>query len=100
FLLDRIFYEGLASTRFLPPSQSWVSDGLSLSEPRQTEPGKIQLSGTCHWLSGGEGCERYRFDIDTSRKPYRYSFKLSGGRRDVQKLYIAKTDEGWFANAT
>ncbi|MEL7023526.1 MAG: hypothetical protein AAGL69_07225 [Pseudomonadota bacterium] len=97
-LISLLFHEALNRV-YSSSIQEWISDGLSVSEPQDMGGGRVRMTGACYWLSGGETCERYQFDIDTSRDPYRYSFKLKGGRKNEQVAYIAKTDDGWFINA-
>ena len=99
-VLEEILNDGLDA---LPASPAWsdlVSDGLSISEPCLQRPDRVTVQGGCYWLAGGVGAERFRFDVDPSRSPLRYSFKFTGGRRDHQVLYLAKCDEGGYANAT
>ena len=99
-LLLYIFVDALRSVSRESPIARWSCDGLSPRDPEFIDSRRVQIDGICFWLVGGKGCERFSFDVDLSREPLRYSFKLFGGRRETQALYVAKTDEGWYVNAT
>lgn len=99
-VLEFIFRDAQRSVGGSGGFSDWNSDGFAVYESGTFSPTHVRLSGRCYWLDGGDGCDRYVFDLDPSRQPLRYSFKFVGGRRERQGLYVAKTDDGWYANAT
>jgi hypothetical protein len=55
----------------------------------------VTLSGVPYWLSGGDGCDRFRLDVALGQEPLLYSYKFTKAATDEQLLYIGKTPDGW-----
>jgi hypothetical protein len=58
----------------------------------------ITLRGVPYWLSGGDGCDRFRLDVALGEEPLLYSYKFTKSATDEQVLYVGKTPDGWLVN--
>jgi hypothetical protein len=56
------------------------------------------LRGVPYWLSGGDGCDRFRIDVALDTNPLLYSYKFTNSMTDEQVLYVGKTPDGWRVN--
>ena len=79
------------------PTRYWDLDDLSCdSADRIGEV--VTLQGTSNWLTGGEGCDRFRLDIALDSHPLLYSCKFTHNVTGEQVLYVGKTPEGLLIN--
>ena len=58
----------------------------------------VTLKGIPNWLSGGDGCDRFRIDVALDKAPLLYSYKFSKSSTDEQVLYVGKTPTSWLVN--
>jgi hypothetical protein len=56
------------------------------------------LGGVPNWLSGGEGCDRFRLDVSLDTDPLLYSYKFTNSATGEQVLYLGKTPDGWLVS--
>jgi hypothetical protein len=78
-------------------SRYWDLDGFSYDSMSRCG-GVVTLQGVPYWLSGGDGCDRFRIDVALETKPLLYSYKFTNSMADEQVLYVGKTPEGWHIN--
>lgn len=78
-------------------SRYWQLDDL-LCDSMSRAGDVVTMRGIPHWLSGGEGCDRFRLDVALDKEPLLYSYKFSNGLTGKQVLYVAKTPDGWLVN--
>ena len=58
----------------------------------------VTLQGVPYWLSGGQGCDRFRLDVALQTQRTLYSFKFTNSMSGEQLLYVGKTRSGWLIN--
>ena len=58
----------------------------------------VTLLGASNWLSGGDGCDRFRLDVALDKNPLLYSCKFTNSVTGEQVLYVGKTPGGWVVN--
>src|SRR5687768_14231014 len=65
--------------RLLPgnrQSRYWDLDDLSCDFMSRSG-GVVTLQGVPNWLSGGDGCDRFRLDVALDTNPLLYSYKFT-----------------------
>lgn len=78
-------------------SRYWQLDDLSCDFISRTRD-VVTLKGVSNWLSGGDGCDRFRLDVSLNSKPLLYSYKFMNSISNEQILYVGKTPSGWLVN--
>lgn len=89
------FFQSLQ--REIVPYAYWAIDDFEI-QSKSTKMDHLSLEGAAYWLEGGENCSLVRVDIGQNTDPLLYSFKFYGEQGGSQKLYVAKTADGWFLN--
>jgi hypothetical protein len=79
------------------PIRYWELDDLSCDSADRISD-LVTLQGTCNWLTGGDGCDRFRLDIALASHPLLYSCKFTHSVTGEQILYVGKTPEGLLIN--
>jgi hypothetical protein len=75
----------------------WQLDDLSCDS--MSRRGDVAtLAGVPNWLSGGEGCDRFRLDVSLDKDPLLYSYKFTNSATGEQVLYLGKTPDGWLVD--
>jgi hypothetical protein len=86
--------------RLLPgnrQSRYWDLDDFSCDSMSRSGD-VVTLRGVPYWLSGGDGCDRFRIDVALDTNPLLYSYKFTNSMTDEQVLYVGKTPDGWRVN--
>ena len=58
------------------PLRHWCLDDLYCDSFDRSDQ-VATLRGTSYWLSGGEGCDRFRLDVALDKDPLLYSYKFT-----------------------
>lgn len=69
-------------------------DGITILSIKDEEK-KLSVNGKAYWLSKNEDLSIFRLDIAKQTEKLLYSFKFFNEKTNIQKMYIAKTLDGW-----
>ena len=86
--------------RSSPGDREWRYWSLDDLVPKSvSRSGNVMtLSGLAWWLSGGDGCQRFRLDVALDTEPLLYSYKFLDDGLTKQVLYVGKRPDGWLLN--